>query len=377
MTYNVCRFRQAAPALTVFFFAIAFLAALAGCAAPPPEEPPPQSPPPRTGSSIVEVREVVETPPTPEDGIDSVALWLDGESPWLLATAKSTHRLNVYNALSGKLLRTVGEEGDALGELRYPNGLAVVGDLAFVVERDNRRVQIFRLPELSPVGTFGEEELRRPYGLAILETERDGRGEAGFDVWITDNYETPAGEVPPAAELGERVKRFRVQVAEDGAVTAKLLLRFGDRFGKGVLHVVESIAADPLTGLLLVADEDPRGRSAKGYTFEGELTGTFLGQGLFMAEPEGIALYACDPNGFWILTDQMKTRSVFRVFDRRGLMYYGSFVGKTTANTDGVAITATPLPGMPDGAFYAVHDDQSISVFDWRQVTKALELPEC
>ena len=75
------------------------------------------------------------------DNVDSVAVWHgpDGQN-WLLATAKESDLLQVFDAATGELIRKVGSRGDDLSEFRRPNGISIIDDLALVVERDNHRV---------------------------------------------------------------------------------------------------------------------------------------------------------------------------------------------------------------------------------------------
>jgi 3-phytase len=35
------------------------------------------------------------------------------------------------------------------------------------------------------------------------------------------------------------------------------------------------------------------------------------------------------------------------------------------------------LPGFPAGAFFAVHDDQAVAAFDWRDIASELGLTDC
>ncbi|HIY70235.1 MAG TPA: phytase, partial [Candidatus Luteimonas excrementigallinarum] len=56
------------------------------------------------------VNEAFATPMTPDDNIDSVASWSSPDGDVLvLATAKSTHRLVVYDGFTGEFVRHVGE----------------------------------------------------------------------------------------------------------------------------------------------------------------------------------------------------------------------------------------------------------------------------
>ncbi|MEW6337612.1 MAG: phytase [Acidobacteriota bacterium] len=316
------------------------------------------------------VAESFETPRSPRDNVDSLAVWARGR--WLFATAKSTDRLLVFDAGTGAPLRAIGSPGDGPGQLRRPNGVAVFDDLCLVVERDNHRVQVFGLPDFEPLGSFGAADLVAPYGLAVVGGDAPG----AFTVYVTDNYgETPAG-IPPAAELGARVKQYAVRL-HGGRVDATLVRSFGDTSGEGVLHVVESIGADPATDRVLIADEYESRHDVKVYTLDGVFTGTVIGRGVFAAEPEGIALLECGDGGWWVATDQRQHRTVFNLFDRRTLRLAGAFTGSFVANTDGIAITGASGTPFGSGALFAVHDDQSVAAFDWAEVVRATGLTAC
>ncbi len=122
----------------------------------------------------VVVKEAFLTAATPEDNIDSPASWMQDGRRMLVASAKATDQLVVYDGDSGQRLRTVGGTGTALGQLQRPNGVATIDDrYLFVVERDNRRVQMFQLPGFTPLLAFGDDGLQQPYGLWV---QRKGQG---------------------------------------------------------------------------------------------------------------------------------------------------------------------------------------------------------
>jgi len=324
-----------------------------------------------------EVRTVLEryvSDESPQDELDSLATWTteDGAT-WLIATAKSTHRLVVFDADTGKRLRDVGGEGTAAGQFNRPNGIAVYGDYVFVVERDNHRVQVLSLPDFAPVGTFGTKELRSPYGLWLTETEP---GE--LEVYVTDSfmYGKKFDEVPPLAELDQRVRRFRVQFDQAGRLRSSYAGSFGDTSPDAALRMVESIAGDPGNDRLLIADEDRRHESTlREYSFSGKYTGRSLPQDSFGAEAEGVALWSCaDGSGYWIAVDQLAPLTIFHLFDRTTLQPRGSFEGETTAHTDGVALHAASTRTFPNGALFAVHDDKSVTAFDLAEVARVLQL---
>jgi 3-phytase len=327
---------------------------------------------PRPAPKSAVERQVVEerflTPRDERDNVDSPAVWHGpGGQHWLLATAKSTDVILVYDAASGAFLRRFGGTGTGPGAFRRPNSAGVVGDLLLVVERDNRRVQVFQLPELRHLGFIGEETLRRPYGMTAFRVAGDTCA-----LYVTDNYETADGAVPPDSALGERVRQYRFGV-RGGALWSEELGAFGDRGGPGALRKVESLWADPAQGRLLVADE--LGLEVKVYTLAGRFTGEILGRGVIRSEPEGIALYTCGAEeGYWIATDQDYQRNLFCVFDRKTLTLLGAFSGRLTRNTDGVALTQAPFGPFAQGAFFAVHDDGNVAAFAWEDIARPLGL---
>ncbi|WP_421570820.1 phytase [Stenotrophomonas sp. PD6] len=357
------------------------LAVLAGCkpgSTPEAAAPAVDAAAATTGRSVATVAETFQTPMTPADNIDSPASWTTPEGQvWLIATAKATDKLVVYDGQTGEHLRDVGSTGTAPGQFMRPNGIAVVDDLVLIVERDGHRVQVLQLPSFTPLGTFAAEDLRKPYGLWV------NKQADGYDVYVTDSYD--AGEdaqgndvLPPLAELDKRVRRYALQV-RDGKAQATLTASIGDTSEAGALRVVESIWGDPANDRLLIAEEDETYASEfKVYTLEGKFTGTTFGRDAFKAQAEGVMLRTCGKDGWWITTEQGKQRSVFHLFDRHTLKHVGAFQGNTVANTDGIWMTETASARFPHGALYAVHDDQGVVAFDWASVAKQLSLPlEC
>lgn len=362
--------------------ALALLAACTPAAAPDAAAPAPVVAPTGTDAStardVATVAEAFLTPMTPEDNIDSPASWTTPEGQvWLIATAKATDKLVVYDGQTGTKLRDVGSLGTAPGQFDRPNGIAVVDDLVLIVERDNHRVQVLQLPGFTPLGVFGTDDLRKPYGLWV---NKQGNG---YDVYVTDSYD--AGEdaqgndvLPPLAELDKRVRRYALTV-QGGKAQATLTASIGDTTEAGALRVVESIWGDPANDRLLVAEEDETYASElKVYTLEGRFSGATFGRDAFQAQAEGVMLRTCGKDGWWITTEQGKQRSVFHLFDRHSLKHVGAFQGNTVANTDGIWSMQAPSARFPHGALYAVHDDQGVVAFDWASIAKQVSLPlEC
>src|SRR5690606_15312811 len=115
--------------------------------------------------SIPVVREAFQLPLDVSAELDSPTVWHgpDGQH-WLLITAKEANAVLINDAATGAALGRVGQPGTGPGQFAYPNGIAVLDDILLVVERDNHRVQVLTLPDLVSVGSFGSDELLRPYG---------------------------------------------------------------------------------------------------------------------------------------------------------------------------------------------------------------------
>ena len=326
----------------------------------------------------VVVKEAFVTPATPEENIDSPASWLQDGKRMLVASAKATDQLVVYDGDTGQRLRTVGGTGTALGQLQRPNGVATIDDrYLFVVERDNHRVQMFQLPDFTPLLAFGADALQQPYGLWVQP-----KGE-GYEVLVSDAYmagEDAQGEdiIPPLAQLDRRFRRYELTQA-GGKWTARDAGAFGDTGAAGAIRVPESLFGDAANNRLLVAEEDvPTGTLLREYDLQGRYLGRDVGKGQYVAQAEGIALMRCaDGSGWWVASDQFADRTVFHLFDRRSLAHVGSFAGEVTGLTDGVWLDERGDARFPQGVLYASHLDLGVAAFDWRDIAAALELPEC
>lgn len=361
--------------------ALSLILLLTSCASTPtesePDGPRPEPMLATSGMLHVAVQEAFVTASTHEENVDSPAAWVTAEGKvWLFATSKATGRLMMYDGETGADLRRVGTAGEGPGQFLRPNGIFVFNDLLLVVERDNHRVQVFNLPDLKSLGSFGQNDLLQPYGLWVREMTAG----KGIEVIVTDAYmagEYPNGDdiAPPLPELGKRMKRYFVDIGSDG-LSARLVESFGDTTAEGAIRIPESIWGDVANDRLLIAEEDTRsGTAVREYNLAGKYRGRTIGKDLFKAQAEGITLWACDDgSGYWITTDQYLDRSLFHVFDRKSLKHLGAFAGEKVGNTDGIWLHAQATTRFPNGVFYAVHDDQAVGAFDWRDIAKAMSL---
>jgi len=325
--------------------------------------------------SLPQVREAWISAPVEAEEMDSLAVWRAGNGrTWLIASAKQGERVLLFDGDSGVRTGASGGPGTGPGQFRRPNGVAVSGDLLFVVERDGRRVQVLHLPDFAVLGEFGAGELQLPYGIWV-----DASEPGGFTAYVTDSFmaDFATAQLPPRERLAERVKRYRITVDGDGRLQSRYLGAFGDTSDAGALRMVESIAGDPSHGRLLIAEEDNRvGATVREYSLDGR----FLGHNLppFEDDAEGVVLWPCgDQAGYWIAVDQL-TPTRFHLFDRTTLAPAGSFTGTRTALTDGVALHAHATARFPHGVLYALHDDHAVSAFDLGAVARRLRLdPAC
>lgn len=289
--------------------------------------------------------------------VDSLAFWEapDPADSLLLATAKGNGLVEVWPAPYD------GAERPPLRPPRFAegavNGIAVdaaADELFVALARPASTVLVFSLPELRFLREIvaGEEDLRGEPNLGLLR-------------------------MPDGAR--------RLYVSADVRVFA-YPAEGGDRlFGFDAAAPLESLLADEAEQVLYLPDEvgrsgvyayDPDGRPL--------VPGggpAFGGDGVFQADAEGIALYACrdadgrDTGAGWILVaDQRSPASDFEVFDRASWAHLGRVQLAGVSGTDGIASTRQALPGHPGGLFAAVDADRRIALVGWDRLLEAMGL---
>ena len=142
-----------------------------------------------------------------------------------------------------------------------------------MVERGNRRVQVFSLPSFESLGYMANGELEFPYGLTVFASAPET-----YELYLTDNY--GEGAVLGPAHLSRRVKHYRFWL-HGKALSSTLVRHIGATQGDGALREVESIYADPEYGRLMIADEDGLEKRIKVYDLDGNYTDRLVGSGLF------------------------------------------------------------------------------------------------
>lgn len=294
-----------------------------------------------------------------EDNIDSPAFYQDKTGSYIVATAKSTHQLVVYNAINGQEIKRIGSLGSGLGQFDRPNGIWIYGDLCFVVERNNKRIQVLKLPDFEPILTFGEDKLLKPYGLTVFR--KDGR----YNIYITDNYEFEKDIIPADSLLGKRVLHYTFAYNDNYILDLEFKKYIGATSGEGILKVVESIHADPVNDNLLIAEElEGKGNTCiKIYDLDGNYKKT-IGLDIFESQAEGLALIRCGKKGYWVSTDQSHDKNIFHFFDRITFELVGSFESDGLTNTDGIWVTQDSFEEYSQGAFIAVNNDGGVGMWN-------------
>lgn len=292
--------------------------------------------------------------------VDSLVVYHKNDIHWLIATAKISNELLIYDANDGKLIKKIKKD------YSRPNGISLIQDkdLLIIVERDAHQGRIIKLPEFEDLFIFGTNDLVRPYGIDFYEKEKDL-----YHIFITDNYMNPENKkiFPKEEEFNKRVKLYEFNLKQ-----VKLVKTFGDIKGQGILKKVETILIDPKYNRALIADEHEN--NIKIYSLNGTFEKVVLKE-IFKSEPEGFALFKCnEENGYYFLTDQFKEKSIFHIVDRKSLVPVTSFKGDFTANTDGVSLTQKSFGQFQNGSFYAVHTDGGISSFSIQDIFEKLNL---
>lgn len=358
-------------------------------------------------SNVITIEEFWISENRRRDNIDSMVLVPNEGIMQVLATPKSASCLYIMNSEDGTLN---GDTSSTLNNLQRPNGLTVLSfklpielsssyidreekhTFILLTERDGKRVQVLQLPDYKSILTFGEQELERPYATATyFRKDLTNENIIVVDVFVTDGFMEKEWNQDknkysmskiPYDRLRERIKQYQLVWDIDPitnelntfSIRANYIKSFGDGTGEGRLQRVESIVSDEIFEHLLIADEYEK--NIKVYNLDGKYIGIKFGDGIFTQDPEGIALHACSHSldGYWITTDQRKDATHFHVFRRGTYRYLGTFKGRKTRHTDGIAVTQESFGPFNEGGLFASNDDSSISSFTWESIKDALNL---
>lgn len=274
-------------------------------------------------------------------GMDSIGFLM--RKHVIVVTVKDKNELHLYGAMNGKFKKSIKRD-DA-----YPNGITTINDqFVLVTERNNKHVAVFN-SSMEYLGSFGEEELRSPYGITYYKQD-----ENSYKVLVTDSYEynNPRQDRILSWDFNIENEEFKV-----GPATV---------LGNPTLYQVESIQADKQYDTLLVAEEMKEHHKVMALDLiSGEIKKNSLGNFDRGDDPEGIALVMNkDGSGYWICTEQSKTDNRFHLYDRQTLNHFATMYLENVSYTDGIATAYMHGKWF----LYAVDNDARVVAFELPEI---------
>ena len=281
------------------------------------------------------------TEPVEDAGMDSIGFLM--RKHVIVVTVKDKNEIHVYNAMNGEFKKSIKRDN------AFPNGVTTINDqFVLVTERDNKQVAVFN-SSMDFLGTFGNDELRSPYGITFYKQE-----EGLYKVLVTDSY-----EYNNPREDRILTWDFTIDNESFNVSSASVL-------GNPTLYQVESIYADQHYQTLLVAEEMKEHHKVMALDLmTGEVKKEDLGNFNRGNDPEGIALVINkDNNGYWICTEQSKTDNRFHLYDRKTLEYMNTMYLDNVSYTDGIATAYMHGKWF----LYAVDNDARVVAFELPEI---------
>lgn len=331
------------------------------------------APAPDRDATNAPVKPRVVTQPLPHD-TDDPAIWINradlGKS-LVLGTDKDTAGgLYAFN-LSGKI---VGQTAP----LKRPNNVDIVTgmmlggiptDVAVITEREEQRLRVFRLPDLTPLDdggliVFDGDKTRGPMGVALYHRPADGVV-----------FAIVGGKSGPADGY---LWQYRLEDNGAGKVKMTKVRAFGRYSGK---KEIESIAVDAEAGFVYYSDEQfgvHKYRADPDAPDAGAELAVFGTTG-FASDLEGISIYPQAGGAGYILVSNQQA-DTFRIFPRAGSAGKPhehpllASVRLSTRESDGSDVTAEELPGFPGGLFVAMSTDRTFQFYAWADIAAAAGL---
>jgi len=281
------------------------------------------------------------TDPVEDAGMDSIGFLM--RKHVIVVTVKDKNEIHVYNAMNGEFKKSIKRDN------AFPNGVTTINDqFVLVTERDNKQVAVFN-SSMDFLGTFGNDELRSPYGITFYKQE-----EGLYKVLVTDSY-----EYNNPREDRILTWDFKIDNESFNVSSASVL-------GNPTLYQVESIYADQHYQTVLVAEEMKEHHKIMALDLmTGEVVKEDLGNFNRGNDPEGIALVINkDNNGYWICTEQSKTDNRFHLYDRKTLQYMNTMYLDNVSYTDGIATAYMHGKWF----LYAVDNDARVVAFELPEI---------
>ena len=274
-------------------------------------------------------------------GMDSIGFLM--RKHVIVVTVKDKNEIHIYGAMNGKFKQSIKREN------AYPNGVTTINDqFVLVTERDNKQVAVFN-SSMDFLGTFGNDELRSPYGITFYKQDDNH-----YKVLVTDSYEY------------NNPKEDRILTWDFAIENDEFTVGSATVLGNPTLYQVESIQADKHYQTLLVAEEMKEHHKIMALDLmTGEVIKEDLGYFNRGNDPEGIALVINkDNNGYWICTEQSKTDNRFHLYDRKTLEYMNTMYLDNVSYTDGIATAYMHGKWF----LYAVDNDARVVAFELPEI---------
>ena len=283
--------------------------------------------------------------------VDSIAFW-EAPNPadtLMFVTSKGTRQVEVWK------YPFAGTELVPLSPGHAANGVLVDQKADILYVAGGGKVTRYTLPDLQPLGQFGETVPSGETNLALLYHTN---GETW--IYVTSNNQVHIFN----AANGQKIGSFSPPVVS-----------------------IETVWADSFHQIVYVPEEQGVAGNQGIYAYHPDGTpylkdGTNrFGDGPFDADEEGIVLYTCpssglsdDGSGFIIVSDQDSPYTDFEFFDRQTWQHLGALRIEGVNNTDGIASTQLALPDYPLGLFAAIDDDTTTVVVGWDTILAATGL---
>jgi 3-phytase len=319
------------------------------------------------------IQPIVVTSPVVYDG-DDPALWIDEAdlaNSRVIVTDKNTDgSLFVFDLNGSEVPATRVHPIDRPNNVDVEYGLQIGGgsiDIAVVTERNTAKLRVYRLPDMVPIDggglpVFGGETDNACMGIGLYR-----RGDGAIFA-IVSRTTGPSGSYLGQYRLEEE--------GSTGIVKATFVRYFGAFSG---IKEIESICVDDELGFVYYSDEQAgiRKYRADPDAPDASVELALFGQDDFLADSEGISVYAVDSTtGYILVSDQQA--DLFRIYRREGEPGFPhehlllKTVALATSASDGSEVSARTLSTrFPGGLFIAMSDDRRFQFYSWEQIAKA------
>ena len=256
--------------------------------------------------------------------LDSITSWNND----ILVTSKDSHNILAFDNETGKLKYKFGGKGYDHDKFNKPNGIKLINDYLFIVEKDNKRCQIIDMKTKESISFFGFKKLKKPCGIDGIFLKNQ------YIIFITD-------------EKLECIFKFNIKIEDDEIkrISSSIFLELSG-------SKLESVLLDNENNRLLIADEDRK--KIKIFSLNGILIKVI--SNIFEGSPEGLVM----TNDSYIFTDQVLDKAFFHVFDISNFEYKYTYFNNLIKNTDGIY--------FKDKFLYAIDNNCSLTKLNLKKV---------